>query len=303
MADRIILDTDIGTDVDDCLALAVVLASPELELIGVTCVYGDVDLRSRMVRKLLALRGRTDVPVYAGIAQPLLGKRPIYWPGHEGVGLLEPGEVALAPEPEHAVDYLVRTVRDNPGQIHLVAIGPLTNLALAIRREPRFAQSLAHLTIMGGVGRSADRLELPYVEHNMRCDPEAAQVVFASGAPISLVPLDVTTRVMIRSGDVDRIRSGGTAFHLAVANQLSLYPPFQARGYTHLHDPLAVASVIRPDLLGWQSVHLDLELGGEYSAGATLLRAATERALANVRVALSVDAPGAEDFVVTRLSR
>jgi purine nucleosidase len=299
---RVILDTDIGTDVDDCLALALILGSPELTLEGVTCVYGDVAHRARMVRKLLALAGRSDVPVFAGAAQPLLGKRSVYWAGHEGVGLLEPADQELRPAPEHAVDYLVRTILANPGQIHLLAIGPLTNLALAFRREPQLPAALAHLTIMGGVCRGAQRLDLPYSEHNIRCDPEAAHIVFASGAPISLVPLDVTTLVQIRPPDVARIRASATPFHLAVASQVALYPPFQSRGFTHLHDPLAAATVAEPDLLGWESVHLDVELGGELTAAATLMRAPAPDAPANVRVALAVDSARAEEFVISRIA-
>lgn len=188
MTTRLVVDTDIGTDVDDCLALAFVLGSPELSLEGVTCVYGDVGLRARMVLKLLRLADRVEVPVMLGSAQTLLGVRSVYWPGHEGVGLLEPDDVALVPAPEHAVDYLVRTVMESPGQIHLLAIGPLTNVALAFRREPRLAERLAHLTVMGGALRGPSRLDLPYAEHNFRCDPEAAQVVLAAGAPTTLVP-------------------------------------------------------------------------------------------------------------------
>src|SRR5215467_10346800 len=100
---RVILDTDIGTDVDDCLALALILASPELQLEGVTCVYGDALLRARMVRKLLRLAGREEVPVYVGAEKPLLCRRPVYWAGHEGVGLLEEADAGLAPAVEHAV--------------------------------------------------------------------------------------------------------------------------------------------------------------------------------------------------------
>ena len=128
----ILLDTDIGTDVDDCLALALLLRSPELEPIGITCVYGDVALRARMVHKLLALGNRPTVPVRLGVRDTLLGQRAVYWAGHEGDGLFDADDDNLPLAEEHAVDFLVRTVLDQPGAIHLVAIGPLTNVALAI---------------------------------------------------------------------------------------------------------------------------------------------------------------------------
>lgn len=148
---RVILDTDIGTDVDDWIALALVLSSTELTLEGVTCVYADVAIRARMVLKLMQLRGYTGgAPVMRGVRDPLLKLDPLFWMGHEGKGLLEPEDSALEPAPEHAVDYIVRTVMANPGQIHLVCIGPLTNAALAFLREPKLAENLAHLTIMGG---------------------------------------------------------------------------------------------------------------------------------------------------------
>ena len=302
MAIRTILDTDIGTDVDDCLALAVVLASPEVQLEGVTCVYGDVRLRARMVRKLLRLAERDDVPVMIGAEPPLLGLRPVYWPGHEGVGLLEPEDEAIEPDPEHAVDYLVRTVMENPGEIHLLAVGPLTNVALALRREPRLAAQLRHLTIMGGVARSVDRLHLPIGEHNIVCDPEAAHVVLSSGAPITLIPLDVTTQVQIRRGDTDRIRAAGTPFHDAVARQVELYPRFAETGATFLHDPLAAAAMVRPLLVDTAALHVGVETQGRLTTGATPMKLPTEEAPATAQVAVGLDPGEAEAFIMERLA-
>lgn len=302
MPTRIIFDTDIGTDVDDCVALALILGSPELKLEGVTCVYGDVLLRARMVRKLLRLRGIADTPVLAGVSKPLLGLRPVYWPGHEGVGLLQPEDDALQPDPEHAVDFLFRTVMENPGEIHLVAVGPLTNVALAFLREPRMAEQLAHVTIMGGAIRGPGKLGLPYGEHNIRCDPEAAHVVFSSGAPITLIPLDVTTQVSIRQADVERVRNVGTPFHTAVAEQVALYPRFKERGATTMHDPLAVAVVVQPDLVRLEPLRVDVELDGRLAAGATLARTPTGDAPANMAVALEVDAGRFEALLGERLA-
>jgi len=302
MATRLILDTDIGTDVDDCLALAFVLGSPELELEGVTCVYGDVALRARMALKLLRLAGRSDVPVMLGSAQTLLGIRPIHWPGHEGVGLLDAGDDGFAPAAEHAVDYLVRTVMENSGKIHLLAIGPLTNVALAFRREPRLADRLAHLTIMGGAFRGRDGLGLPYAEHNFVCDPEAARIVLAAGAPTTLVPLDVTTRVAIRRDAVAQIRTGGSPFHDAVARQVELYPRFAESGATLLHDPLAAALIVRPELAETVPLRVEIETQGRLSAGASLMRHPTADAPKTAAVALGIDAAAAERLIEARIS-
>jgi purine nucleosidase len=303
LATRLILDTDIGTDVDDCLALGVLLGSPEIQLEGVTCVYGDVLLRARMVRKLLALAGRDDVPVMVGASEPLLRRRPIYWAGHEGEGLLEPGDEALTPAAEHAVDYLVRTIMANPGEIHLLAIGPLTNVALAFAREPQLASRLAHLTIMGGAIRGPGNFGLPYAEHNIRCDPEAAHLALSAGAPATLVPLDVTTRVAVDRAGVARIRSGGTPFHEAVARQVELYPRFATHGATYLHDPLAAAVVARRDLVELTSLHIDVETEGQFAAAMTLAREPAPDAPVTAEVALAVDSAAAEEFILERIAR
>jgi purine nucleosidase len=298
----IILDTDIGTDVDDLLALSLVLTSPELELVGVTTVYGDVALRARMVRRLLTLRGVIGIPLAMGASKPLLGKRAVYWEGHEGKGLLTPGEEAAPLPDEHAVDMIVRTVMARPGEITLVAIGPLTNVALAFLREPRLAQALAGLLIMGGSVGGACALHLPWTEHNFRCDPEAAYVVLAAGAPTWIVPLDVTTQVRIREADIKRLHSLGDPFHRAVADQVASYPSFVKRGgWTYLHDPLAVATAIDSTLVTWQPVRAVIETGGEHTAGQLLVAPPPADGPATAQVALDVDIERSERFIVDRL--
>ena len=311
MSIPVIFDTDIGTDVDDIIALALILTSPELELIGVTTVHADVHLRATMVLKVLALRGITNVPVMAGTSDPLLRLVPRYWEGHEGQGLLEPGDAeTYKAAHEHAVDYLVRTVMDNPGKIHLLAVGPMTNVAAALIREPRLAQNLAHVTIMGGVVRGHHALDLPFVEHNIRLDPEAAHILFTSGVPLTAVPLDVTTQVRITKDDVARIRrEGGTAFHEAVASQLEHYPRFARTGWTFMHDPLAIAAAIRPELVTCRSLHVHVETEGRHTRGATLAFEPTEWSRwpdndppGKADFALEVDTPAFEAFLVDRLS-
>ncbi len=303
MPKRIILDTDIGTDVDDCLALALILGSLELQLEGVTCVYGDVNLRARMAMKLLAMRGLVDVPVMVGASKPLMGLRDVYWEGHEGQGLLEVGDEQLSPSPEFASDYIVRVVMNNPKEIHLVCIGPLTNAALAFLKEPRLAENLASLTIMGGVIGGIHRLDLPYCEHNILCDPEAAHIVFSSKAPITLIPLDLTTQVRIDKSGFERIRAAHTPFHDAVAGQLERYPRFQLLGWTNTHDPLAVATLIDPNFVELKAVHLDIETAGRHTAGATLVRMPRGGESPTVQLGVSVNAAAFETFLIERLER
>ncbi len=299
----IILDTDIGTDVDDCLALALLLASPELQLMAVTTVYGDTLLRARMVLELLALRGVAGVPVAAGAEKPLLGRPPVYWEGHEGEGLLGLADEGLRPAPERAAELIVRTVMARPGEITLIAIGPLTNVALAMLLEPRLAGVLAGLTIMGGAVGGVQALHLPWVEHNFRSDPEAAAIVLASGAAIRVVPLDVTTQVRIRPADVARIRATDGPFHAAVADQIERYPRYQQRGWTYLHDPLAAATVVAPDLVGWEPVHAGVETAGQHTAGKLLVALPHAGAPACAEVALTVNAALAETFISARLTQ
>jgi purine nucleosidase len=301
MPEPVIIDTDIGTDVDDCLALGLLLGSPELDPIGITCVYGDVELRARMVHRLLDLGGRSDVPVRMGARLPLLGRRPVYWAGHEGVGLLEDAPAPSLSD-EDAVDFLVRTVMERPDQVHLVAIGPLTNVALAFLREPRLPAALGRLTIMGGAVRGLDQLDLPYAEHNILCDPESAHVVLRAGAPTSLVPLDVTTRTSIRRADVEQLRASDGALQLAIARQVELYPRFRDHGSTFVHDPLALASLIWPDLLTWQTLHVDVELEGAFATGMTLCREPRRDESGRIQVATGVNAETFERRFVERLS-
>jgi purine nucleosidase len=299
---RIILDTDIGTDPDDCLALALVLASRELELVALTTVYGDVSVRARIVLKLLRLRRtHADLPVAMGADRPL-HERPVYWAGYEGQGLLEPEDEALQPSGQHAADLIVEAVMAHPRQITLVAIGPLTNVALAIQREPRLAGNLAGLVVMGGVVGGAHALHLPWTEHNFRSDPEAAQIVLSAGAPAIIVPLDVTTQVRIRPDDLERMRAAGDAFHQAVADQVSLYPPFVQRGWTYLHDPLAIAALIEPSLVVLEPLRAVVETGGEHTTGKLLVAPPAPDAPATAHVALGVDATRAERFIVDRLA-
>ena len=166
----LLLDTDIGTDVDDDIALALILASPEIDLRAVTTVSGDVQLRGQIAAKLLALAGLADVPIAAGVREPLLRQRNFLWLGHEGHGIVSAGE-RLPLRAMHAVDVLIEMVmRERP---EVIAIGPLTNLAVAIIKEPAVIDAIPHLTVMGGIlGRSAG---LPLLEYNLASDAEALE--------------------------------------------------------------------------------------------------------------------------------
>lgn len=300
---RVIFDTDMGTDVDDCLALAFLLGSPEISIEGVTTVYGDVELRARMCRKLISLHGEHEIPVYQGVNDPLVRLDPIYWPGHEGKGLLGPDDDFRDGPDTHAVDYLLDTVNANPGEIHLLAVGPLTNVATAMIRDPEFTSKLKHLTIMGGLIQT-HRYGWSVAEHNIKCDPEAARIVLTSGADISLVPLDVTLQTVITNAGVDHIRAKNSPYHEAVADQVALYPPFEERGgSTFLHDPLAAATILKPDLFTWEDLKIDVELAGRLTRAMTVAlspNAPTEAP--TLRVAMDVQTDTAETFCMERIA-
>jgi purine nucleosidase len=300
MSLRVILDTDIGTDPDDALALALILESPELTLEGITCVYGDAALRARIALKLLRLRG-IDIPVRAGASATLMNPQPGGLMGHEGDGLLEAGDENLPIHPEYAPDFIARTALENPGEIHLICIAPLTNVALALLRAPRLP--LASLTIMGGAIRGTDHLDLGYTENNIAADAEAAHIVFTSGIPITLVPLDVTTQVFIYRKDADRIRAVGTPYHDALARQVELFPWVRDFGESHLHDPLAVTTLFQPDLVTLRPLHVDIETAGRLTRGATLAQSPSEKTPANANVALEVEGKRASEFILSRVAR
>src|SRR2546426_10720650 len=192
---RIILDTDPG--IDDALALFLALASPELQLEAITTVSGNVhvDLTTRNALTLLELAGRTDIPVARGCDRPL-SRQPVfaeYVHGQNGLGGVELPEPQLQPVGQHAVDLIIERVMAAPREITLVPIGPLTNIALALRKEPRIAEHVREVVIMGGALRVPGNVT-PEAEFNIYADPHAAHIVFHAGWPIRLVSLDVTNK-------------------------------------------------------------------------------------------------------------
>src|ERR671912_2051830 len=193
-----LLDTDIGSDVDDLLALTLLVGSPEMQLIGVTTVYGDTVLRARMTRLVLDQLETGSVPIGIGARETLTG-RPVWWAGHEGQGIPGLDRVQID-EGTTAAALLHQAVTEHRGRLELFAIGPLTNVAEVISADDSFATSLRHLYIMGGA------FWLEQAEHNIKSDPEAAAIVFRSVIPITICGLDVTQRVLLREADLSQIR-------------------------------------------------------------------------------------------------
>jgi len=245
LAVKLILDTDIGTDVDDAWALALCLASPEIELLGVTLVHADLETRAKVALKMLKLTGRTDVPVYKGISEPLAEGLGCCWCGHEGTDT-DFSDIEGLSAKDGAVDFILETVKKHPGEVVVAPIGPLTNIAVAIQRDPETMRKVKRLAIMGATYEGEGR-EKAGVEHNIKCDPVAAKIVLESGIPATVVGLNVTGKVVIRRSDLAPIKDTPFGGYLSAMTE-QLYRLWN-RDSTYMHDPLAVATEIDPSLV------------------------------------------------------
>lgn len=296
----VLLDTDVGTDVDDAIAIALLCASPECDLRAVTTVSGDVVLRARIAKKLLTLGGRASVPVAAGVRDPVLRQRSFIWLGHEGQRIVAPDE-DLPVAPVHAVDLFIDTVlRQHP---QVVAIGPLSNLAVAIMKEPAVIDAIPYLTVMGG---ALGTTQIPKVEYNLGSDAEAAVVVLNAGIPTTLVPLDVTLRVAFTTRELARLRRSRSRLVHTLCDAIELWAPmlqafsgslttFSPDTVAFLHDPLTVAVLLDPTLVTLER----LRLRPAIVDGA--FRLLEESGAPEHTVAVAVDAPRFVEFLIDRL--
>ncbi len=312
---RILLDTDPG--IDDALALFLALASPDMRLEGITTVSGNVhvDLTTRNALALLELAGRADIPVSRGCDRPMV-RQPViadYVHGRNGLGEVSLPAARQPPAAMHAVDFLIEKILSAPGEMTLVPIGPLTNIALAVRREPRIAQLVREVVIMGGALRVPGNVT-PASEFNIYADPEAAHVVLHAGWPVRLVPLDATRQALLTREQTRALAAGGHPVTRLIQQMVLYYLDVYAgpRGITSftMHDPLCLAAALRPDLLTWQAAYVDVELRGSLTLGETVayferledVDPALEGAhRANVQAAVAVDVEQFLAFYVERI--
>ncbi|WP_199509354.1 nucleoside hydrolase [Nucisporomicrobium flavum] len=247
MSDPIYLDCDTG--VDDALAIALLLGTPHAELLGVGTVTGNTGAAqaARNTLDLLALGGRGGVPVAVGARHALDGSSThdaTVVHGGNGIGGVELPRAAAGPVPVTAVDLLLALARARPGELRILATGPLTNLAMALRREPRLPELIRDVTVMGGAVRVPGNVT-GHSEANIAVDPEAAAEVLAAAWPVTLVPLDVTMRHRFGPGDQEALRAHGTPLSTALAAMLTgyfdYYEPVLGERRVPLHDPLAAA--------------------------------------------------------------
>ncbi len=305
---RIILDTDPG--IDDALALFLALASPEVTLEAVTTVSGNVSVEQTTYNalSLLTLTGHTDIPVAYGSSQPLVRERvdAAHVHGQNGLGEVILPEPTIAPVEQQAIDLIIEKIMSNPGEITLVPIGPLTNIALAVRREPRIAQRVREVVIMGGAARVPGNVT-PSAEFNIFADPHAAQIVFQAGWPLRLVSLDVTTRVSLHRHHVTSLAERGGKVATVIKDMLNYYfdvfgPLY---GYTtfQMHDPLCLAAVFQPDLITWEPAFVDVELAGTLTLGETVAYFKRPNTpIPNMQVSTGVDSTRFIDMFMERIT-
>ncbi|WP_156290566.1 nucleoside hydrolase [Oceanobacillus salinisoli] len=285
---KVILDTDIGTNPDDVIAYVLAIKSPEIDLLGVTTVYGDTEIRGKIAQAISELCHSHTIPIYQGIERPLLRKRKVYWTGlEEQLGNLSDSKSPLEEKQKHAVDFIIETIMTYPGEITLVPIGPLTNVAAAIIREPKIIENVKEIVIMGGVTRLGSyRLSVETSEHNVTCDPEAASVVFSSGAPITMIGLDVTRQLMISKQLVEQFASGDSTIVKKLSKMMLDFMDYKMRDYSYLCDPLAIAVLLDRSLIETTRMHIDVLYEPQTDKGITLGEIKED---GKVKVALEVD--------------
>lgn len=246
----VILDTDIGTDIDDAFALALILHSPELDLLGVTTASGDTRARARLAAKLLQEAGRPDVPVAAGEPGKSLPIDQCRWA--EGFS-----SSALTEQP--AVEFLKQQLESRPGEITLLPIGPLTNMGALLKRYPEAGRKIKRIVLMGGSvnhGYGDDPKPLP--EYNIAQDPAAAQAVFSSGVSILMVPLDVTAMLRLEASQRHRVFTHPTP----LTNALAILYHLWSHETPILFDPMAVAMLIDPTLCETETMSIEVDQKG-----------------------------------------
>src|ERR1700728_3874877 len=322
-AERVIIDTDPGTD--DALAILLALRSPELSVEALTVVAGTVTARVGLenAMKVVSLANRGDLPVAVGAQRPLHAKLNIepFWNGPGGLGGAELPPSQCKADPRFGPDVIIELVHEYPHEITIIGVGPETNLALAILKDPTIVPLVKRVILMAGSisGGNVNGA----AEFNVYCDPDAADLVFRAGWPVTMVGLDVTEITLISSAQVDQIeRSGGAEakFAAAVARfQVGLY---QGTGFSGgaIHDALAVGGAIDPSFLKLRAMHIDVETEGRIARGETVANrlgtvdhvvdkgdhletVGVDEVKPNAQVAVGIDSARFLEFLITGLSR
>ncbi|PZU84113.1 MAG: nucleoside hydrolase [Shinella sp.] len=308
---KIIIDTDPGQD--DAAALFLAFASgEELEILGITTVAGNVPLRltSRNARIVCELCGRTDIPVYEGAAHPIERKLVTAEHVHGKTGLdgAELAEPTMTVQSQNAVDFIVETLRREPaGSVTLCTLGPLTNVALALRKAPDIAPRIRELVMMGGGFFEGGNIT-PAAEFNIYVDPQAVELVFGAGIPIVMMPLDVTHQLLTTKSRVARIAAISSRPAQVMVEWLQFFERFDEEKYGSdggpLHDPTVIAYLLKPELFSGRHCNVEIETQSELTMGMTVVdwwRVSGREP--NVQVMRNVDADGFFDLLIERFAR
>ena len=308
MSTRIILDCDPGHD--DAMAILLAHGLEDIELAAITTVAGNhpVELTTLNALRLCTLANITNVPVAAGCAAPLI-RELVTAPEIHGTTGLEGhvwDEPAMRAVDEHAVDVIIDLVRESPGEITLVPTGPLTNIAVALRKEPRIAQQVREVVLMGGAYTRGNTT--PAAEFNIYVDPEAAAIVFDAGWPLTMIGLEVTHMALATDAVIDRIERTGSEVGRAAAGMLRFYQEQQLREHgiaaPAVHDPCTVARVARPELVPCREARVDIEVAGRFTSGMTVTDfRRREGTRFNANVGVGLDAEGFWNLFVGALER
>lgn len=273
---KIIIDTDPGQD--DAVAILLALASPELEVLGITAVAGNVPLAltEKNARKICELAGRPEIKVFSGATRPMVRDLVTAEAVHGKTGLDGPDlpEPTMPLQDQYAVDFIVETLmREEAGSVTLCALGPLTNIGLALVREPKIASRIKEIVLMGG-GLFEGGNITPAAEFNIYVDPHAADLVLRAGVPTTIVPLDCTHKALTTAKRVAAFRALGTRPGVAVAEMLEFFERFDESKYGTdggpLHDPCVIAYLLDPELFSGRHINVTVETTSELTMGMTL---------------------------------
>ncbi|NIY73081.1 nucleoside hydrolase [Marivivens donghaensis] len=308
---KIIIDTDPGQD--DAVAILLAIASPEeIDLLGVTAVAGNVPLplTQKNTRIVCELAGRPDIKVFEGCDAPLSRKLVTAEHVHGKTGLDGP----VMPDPtmplqdQHAVDFIIDTLRAEPaGTVTICPIGPLTNVAAAFEKAPDIIEKVQEIVLMGGAYFEVGNIT-PAAEFNIYVDPEAAAIVFKSGVPITMMPLDVTHKALTNKARVDAFRNMGTKVGTMVAEWTDFFERFDKEKYgsegAPLHDPCTIAYLIKPELFSGRHINVEIETTSDLTLGMTVADwwRVTDRP-ANAMFMKDIDTQGFFDLLTERLAR
>ena len=310
MTRKIIIDTDPGQD--DAVAILLALGSPELEVLGLTAVAGNVPLplTQKNARIVCELAGRPDLPVFAGCDRPL--RHPLVTAEHvhgkTGLDGPQMADPVMPLQEQHGVDFIIDTLRAEPsGTVTLCPLGPLTNIATAFARAPDIIERVQEIVLMGGAYFQVGNIP-PAAEFNIYVDPEAAKAVFGSGVPLVVAPLDVTHKALTTAPRVEAFRALGTEVGRMVAAWTDFFERFDKEKYgsagAPLHDPCVIAYLLKPELFTGRFINVEIEVNSPLTRGMTVADwwRVTDRA-PNALFLGDLDADGFFALLVERLAR